>query len=226
MVGQPVGPLAGRLSPGVLIVNLGPPDAPTHWAVRRYLREFLWDPRVVHIPRLPWWLLLNFLILPLRPFKTARKYASIGREDGSPLRVYLGRQVEMLRGFLGERAKKAIRVAGAMRYGNPSIWAGLAELRSRGCDRIVVLPLYPQYAGSTTASTEDAVAKALRKWRPAPALKVVRDFHDHPAYVKAIAKSVNDYWMKSGRPDRLVMSFHSCPPAMVEAGYPHEKQCL
>ncbi len=226
MVGQPVGPLAGPLSPGVLIVNLGTPDAPTHWAVRRYLREFLWDPRVVHIPRLPWWLILNFLILPLRPFKTARKYASIWREDGSPLRVYLGRQVQLLRGFLGERAKKAIPVAGAMRYGNPSIGAGLAELRARGCDRILVMPLYPQYAGSTTGSTEDAVAKALRKWRPAPALRVVRDFHDHPAYVKAIAKSVNDYWMKSGRPDRLVMSFHGLPRAVVDAGDPYERQCL
>ena len=226
MADRPAGASPGAPSPGVLLVNLGTPDAPTHWAVRRYLREFLWDPRVVQIPRVPWWFILNFLILPLRPFATARKYRSIWREDGSPLRVYLGRQVQMLRGFLGERAKKAIPVAGAMRYGNPSIGAGLAELRSRGCDSLVVIPLYPQYAGSTTASTAEAVAKALRKWRPAPALKVVRDFHDHPAYVKAIAKSVNDYWMKSGRPDRLVMSFHGLPRAVVAAGDPYEKQCL
>jgi len=225
MADRPPGAPTGASSSGVLIVNLGTPDAPTYWAVRRYLREFLWDPRVVQIPRLPWWLILHFLILPFRPFATARKYASIWREDGSPLRVYLGRQVQLLRGYLGERAKKAIPVAGAMRYGNPSIAAGLAELRARGCDRIVVIPLYPQYAGSTTGSTEDAVAKGLRKWRPVPALEVVRDFHDHPAYVKAIAKGVNDYWMKSGRPDRLVMSFHGLPRAMVEAGDPYEKQC-
>ncbi len=211
--------------PGVLLVNLGTPDAPGWWAVARYLREFLSDPRVVALPRIVWLPILYFFVLPLRPARSARKYALIWRPDGSPLRIYLEKQVQMLRGYLGERLKRPIPVAGGMRYGRPTIAAALKELRDRDCDRIVVLPLYPQYAGSTTASTEDALARALRKWRPAPPVKVIQDFHDHPAYAKAIAKAVNDYWMKTGRPDRLVMSFHGLPRAAVERGDPYEKQC-
>jgi ferrochelatase len=223
---QPTEPASRGASPGVLLVNLGTPDAPTAWAVRRYLREFLWDPRVVQIPRPLWFLILYFLVLPFRPAKTARKYAAIWRPDGSPLRIYLERQAQLLRGYLGQRLKKPVPVVGAMRYGKPSIAAGLKELRERGSDRILVIPLYPQYAGSTTASAEDALAKALKKWRPAPAVKVVRDFHNHGAYVKAIAKSVNEYWMKHGRPDRLLISFHGIPRAMVDRGDPYEAQCL
>jgi ferrochelatase len=220
-------PAAGRgTSPGVLLVNLGTPDAPTAGAVRRYLREFLWDPRVVQIPRPLWFLILHFLILPFRPAKTAKKYALIWRPEGSPLRIYLERQAQLLRGYLGQRLKKPVPVVGAMRYGKPSIAAGLKELRERECDRILVIPLYPQYAGSTTASAEDALAKALKKWRPAPAVKVVQDFHDHGAYVKAIAKSVNDYWFKHGRPGRLLISFHGIPRAVVERGDPYQAQCL
>jgi ferrochelatase len=224
---KPAEPAPGRgTSPGVLLVNLGTPDAPTPWAVRRYLREFLWDPRVVQIPRPLWFLILHFLILPFRPAKTARKYALIWRPEGSPLRFYLERQAQLLRGYLGQRLKKPVPVVGAMRYGKPSIAAGLKELRERECDRILVIPLYPQYAGSTTASAEDALAKALKKWRPAPEVKVVQDFHNHSAYVKAIAKSVNDYWFKHGRPDRLLISFHGIPRAVVERGDPYEAQCL
>jgi len=210
---------------GVLLVNLGTPDAPTPAAVRRYLREFLWDPRVVQIPRPLWWLILNFAVLPFRPAKTAKKYAAIWREDGSPLRVYLARQAQLLRGYLGERLGKPVPVAGAMRYGKPSIAEGLAELAGRGCVRLLVLPLYPQYAGSTTESARDAVSLATKKMRPAPSVSWVEDFHAHPAYVKAIAKNVNEYWMKHGRPERLVMSFHGLPRAVVEAGDPYEKQC-
>ncbi|MBC8021476.1 MAG: ferrochelatase [Burkholderiales bacterium] len=210
---------------GVLLVNLGTPDAPTAGAVRRYLREFLSDPRVVQLPRIVWLPILYLFVLPFRPARSARKYATIWRAEGSPLRIYHERQAQLLRGSLGERLGKPVPAVPAMRYGNPSIRKALAELRERGCDRILVIPMYPQYARSTTASTEDAIAKALRRWRPAPALKVVQDFHDHPAYVKAIAKNVNEYWMKTGRPDRLVMSFHGIPRAAVEAGDPYEKQC-
>jgi ferrochelatase len=220
--------MASRAAPstGVLLVNLGTPDEPTPRAVRRYLREFLWDPRVVEIPRLAWWPILNFFILPLRPRKTARKYASIWTADGSPLRVYTMRQAQLLRGMLGERLKVALPVVAAMRYGKPSIAEGLEELRSRGCERILVIPLYPQYAASTTASVEDALERALRRWRPAPALRVVQEFHDHTAYVKAIAKSVNDYWLKHGRPDRLLMSFHGLPQRSVDRGDPYQAQSL
>jgi ferrochelatase len=212
-------------SPGILLVNLGTPDAPTASAVRRYLREFLSDPRVVQIPRLVWLPILYLLVLPVRPAKSARKYAAIWRADGSPLRIYHERQAQLLRGYLGQKLGKQLPVVAAMRYGNPSIAAGLAELKERGCDRILVIPMYPQYARSTTASTEDALAKALKRWKPAPAVKVVQDFHDHPAYAKAIAKNVTEYWMKAGRPDRLVMSFHGIPKAVVAAGDPYEKQC-
>ncbi len=219
---------AARAAPkptGVLLVNLGTPDEPTSSAVRRYLREFLSDPRVVQVPRLAWWPILYLFILPFRPAKSARKYRTIWTKDGSPLRVYLGRQAQLLRGYLGERLKQTIPVVGGMRYGKPSIADALAELREKGCGRVLVLPLYPQYAGSTTGSTEDALAKALRRWRPAPEVRLVRDFHDHRAYAKAIAKSVNEYWMKHGRPDRLLMSFHGLPRAQVERGDPYERQC-
>jgi len=212
-------------SPGVLLVNLGTPDAPTAGAVRRYLREFLSDPRVVQIPRIVWIPLLYLLVLPFRPSKSAAKYAKIWRPDGSPLRIYHERQAQLLRGYLGQKLSRQVPVVAAMRYGKPSVAAGLAELKERGCDRILVIPMYPQYTQSTTASTEDALARGLERWRPAPAVKLVKEFHAHPAYVKAIARNVNEYWMKTGRPDRLVMSFHGVPKAVVDAGDPYEKQC-
>src|SRR5258708_1553695 len=212
-------------SPGVLLVNLGTPDAPTAGAVRRYLREFLSDPRVVRIPRIVWLPIRYLFVLPLRPVRSARKYAAIWRPDGSPLRIYHERQAQLLRGYLGQKLGREVPVVPAMRYGKPSLGAGLGELKERGCDRILVIPMFPQYAQSTTASTEDALAKGLRRWKPAPAVKIVKDFHDHTAYVKAIARNVNEYWMKTGRPDRLLMSFHGLPRAVVEAGDPYEKQC-
>jgi ferrochelatase len=211
---------------GVLLVNLGTPDAPTPSAVRRYLREFLSDPRVVEIPRLAWLPILYLFILPFRPAKTAKKYASVWLADGSPLRVYHDRQVQLLRGYLGQRMKRPVPVAGAMRYGKPSVAQGLAELRERNCNRIVVIPMYPQYAESTTASVKDALDRALRKWKPAPQVRFVEDFHDHVAYAKAVAKSVNDYWFKHGRPDRLLMSFHGLPQRNVDRGDPYQSQCL
>ncbi len=216
----------GTAADGVLLVNLGTPDAPTPAAVRRYLREFLWDPRVVRIPRLAWWPILHLLILPTRPAKTARKYAAIWTPDGSPLRVYTLRQAQLLRGYLGEKTGRPVPVVAAMRYGKPSIAGGLDELAARGCARVLVIPLYPQYAASTTASVEDALAAALRRRRPRPEVKVVREFHAHPAYVKAIARNVNEYWMKHGRPDRLLMSFHGLPQAEVARGDPYQDQCL
>ena len=209
---------------GILLVNLGTPDEATAPAVRRYLAEFLWDPRVVEIPRAAWWLILRVILLT-RPAKSAAKYASIWTKDGSPLRVHLERQVQLLRGYLGERVKSPLAVAGACRYGNPGVAAGLAQLRGKGCDRILVLPLYPQYAASTTGSAIDAVGAALARMRNVPAVRTVRHFHDHPAYVKAIARAVNDYWMKHGRPDRLVMSFHGLPRFSLERGDPYHCEC-
>jgi len=213
-------------SPGVLLVNLGTPDAPTPSAVRRYLREFLSDPRVVELPRWLWLPILYLLVLPFRPAKTARKYATIWKPDGSPLRIYHERQAQLLRGYLGERLKAPVPAFAAMRYGKPTIAEGLKELVARGCDRVLVMPMYPQYASSATGSVEDALAKALGRMRPAPAIRIVRDFHAHRAYAKAIAKNVNDYWFKHGRPDRLVLSFHGVPKASIDAGDPYQAQCL
>ena len=216
----------GSPVPGVLLVNLGTPDEPTTGAVRRYLREFLSDPRVVELPRIAWLPILYLIILPLRSPKSAAKYRKIWTKDGSPLRVNTERQAQILKGSLGERLRALIPVVPAMRYGKPSIAQGLAALKEQGCDRVLVLPMYPQYAGSATGSVEDAVARALKKWKPAPELRVVRDFHAHRAYAKAIAKNVNDYWMKHGRPDKLVMSFHGIPKRSVERGDPYQQQCL
>ena len=217
--------MAAEPATGVLLVNLGTPDAPTPGAVRRYLREFLLDPRVVGIPKLVWWPILELIVLRVRPAKSARKYEKIWKPDGSPLRIYTERQAQLLRGYLGERLKVALPVVAGMRYGKPSIAQGLRELGERGCRRILVLPLYPQYSESTTASVQDVLDRLAPRMKPAPELRVVRDFHDHRAYAKAIAKSVNDYWFKHGRPDRLLMSFHGLPKVVVERGDPYEKQC-
>lgn len=209
---------------GVLLVNLGTPDEPTAAAVRRYLAEFLWDPRVVEIPRAAWWPILR-LVLLTRPAKSAAKYAKIWTKDGSPLRVHLERQVQLLRGYLGERVKSPLAVAGACRYGRPSVADGLAALRAKGCERILVLPLYPQYAASTTGSAVDAVGAALARMRNVPAVRTVRGFHDHPAYVKAVARAVNEHWTKHGRPDRLLMSFHGLPRFSLDRGDPYHCEC-
>lgn len=212
--------------PGVLLVNLGTPDAPTPAAVRRYLRQFLSDPRVVELPRIVWLPILYGPVLAFRPAKSAAKYAKIWTRDGSPLRVYTERQAQILKGSLGERLRALVPVVPAMRYGKPSIADGLAALREQGCDRVLLLPMYPQYAGSSTGSVEDAMAAALKSWRPAPQLRTVTDFHAHRAYVKAVAKNVNEYWVKHGRPDRLVMSFHGIPKKSVDRGDPYQSQCV
>ncbi|MBL8519979.1 MAG: ferrochelatase [Betaproteobacteria bacterium] len=218
---------------GILLVNLGTPDEATPAAVRRYLKQFLSDPRVVEIWRPLWWLILNGIILNTRPKKTAKKYESIWKKDGSPLRLITERQAQMLRGYLGEArdGQPAVKlpVVAAMRYGNPSVQAGIDALKAAHCDRILVLPLYPQYAASTTASTMDEVGRVLAGIRNVPGLRVVRSFHDHPMYVKAIARNVMAEWTKIGRPDfkqdKLVMSFHGLPKFHLDRGDPYHCQC-
>ncbi len=210
---------------GILLINLGTPEAPTATAVRCYLREFLSDPRVVEIPRPLWWPILNLFILPFRPKSSAQRYAQIWTTDGSPLRAHTQRQAKLLRGYLGERIKTPLAVDYAMRYGAPSVSAALTNLRQQGCDRILVLPLYPQYAASTTASALDAIATAYARMRNQPALRSVRGFHDHPGYVAALAQSINDYWVKHGRPDHLIMSFHGVPRYTLDQGDPYHCEC-
>ena len=210
---------------GVLLVNLGTPEAPTASAVRAYLREFLSDPRVVEIPRPLWWLILRLFILPFRPKESAKRYAQVWTGDGSPLKFHTERQALMLRGYLGERVKAPLMVEYAMRYGNPSIADTLARMKAAGCTRILVMPLYPQYAASTTATAIDVIGGALARMRNQPAVRTVRNFHDDPGYIGALAQSIRDYWTANGRPDLLVMSFHGVPRYTLDRGDPYHCEC-
>jgi ferrochelatase len=210
---------------GILLVNLGTPDAHTPEAVRAYLKEFLGDPRVVEMPRAIWWLILNGIILNTRPKKSAAKYASIWLPEGSPLRVYTEKQTSLLCGYLGQRTDAPFVVGYAMRYGNPGIPEGLRKLKEQNCQRILVVPMYPQYAASTTATVCDIVFKELQQMRNIPAIRTIRNFHDHPSYIKALANNINDYWMKNGRPEKLLMSFHGLPKKMLDQGDPYHCEC-
>ncbi|MFN3398060.1 MAG: ferrochelatase [Sulfurimicrobium sp.] len=222
---EPAYPHGSPSKIGVLLINLGTPDAPTKQALRPYLKQFLSDPRVVEIPRLAWWLVLNGIILNTRPGKSAQKYAQIWTSEGSPLFVHTRKQAKMLQGYLGERTTSPIIVEFAMRYGNPSVASALASLKEQGCDRILALPLYPQYAASSTASALDAVFQTLQQTRNMPELRTVRHYHDDPRYIAALANSVRDHWMQHGRPDKLVMSFHGVPRKSLLQGDPYHCEC-
>ena len=210
---------------GVLLVNLGTPEAPTAAALRAYLREFLWDRRVVEIPRTLWWPILNGVILNTRPKHSAEKYASIWTPEGSPLLQHTKLQTELLRGELAKRAPVPVLVEFAMRYGAPSIPEALARLKEQACDRLLVLPLYPQYAASSSATALDAVYRALLRMRNIPELRTVRHFHDHPGYIAALRQSVERHWAEHGRPDVLVMSFHGVPRRTLDLGDPYHCEC-
>lgn len=208
----------------VLLVNLGTPDAPTASAVRRYLKQFLSDPRVVEISRAIWAPILHGIILPFRSGKSAAKYASIWGADGSPLKVHTEKQTTLLRGYLGERGHQ-VQVAYAMRYGAPSVPHVLQQLQEQGCTRILVVPAYPQYAGSTTASVFDAVFAHYAGQRNVPELRLVKHYHDHESYIEALKRSVLTHWEAYGRPDKLVMSFHGVPRRTLELGDPYHCEC-
>jgi len=216
---------------GVLLVNLGTPDAPTAAAVRRYLAEFLADPRVVEIPRAVWLAILHGIILRIRPARSAAKYAAIWTGDGSPLLVHGTRQRTLLAGYLRQKLEARglppdhVRVELAMRYGQPSIAAAMGRLREAGCDRVLVVPLFPQYSAAATGSVFDAVFAHASRMRRVPELRTVASFHDHPAYIRALARHLNDDWMKNGRPDRLVLSFHGLPRRSLDLGDPYHCLC-
>jgi len=209
----------------VLLVNLGTPQAPTATALRPYLKQFLWDPRVVEIPRPVWWLILNGIILNLRPAKSAAKYAQIWMLDGSPLKVHTERQAKLLKGLLGEAGAAEVVVAWAMRYGQPSIGSALDQFKRDGVERVLVVPLYPQYAASATASVMDDVADWIKRSRNPPELRFIKHFHDHPGYIAALAASVREHWQANGQPDRLVMSFHGLPRRSLDLGDPYYCEC-
>ena len=215
--------IGGKL--GVLLVNLGTPNAPTAGAVRRYLGEFLWDRRVVSIPRPLWWLILNGVILRLRPPVVARKYAKVWLEGGSPLLVYTLAQAEALQARFAAEARP-VTVLPAMRYGEPSIASALTRLRDQNVDRVLVLPMYPQYSSTTTAAVLDAVAGALASELRVPELRFVNDYFDDAGYISALADSVRESWAANGRAERLLFSFHGLPQRLVKAGDPYRDQCL
>jgi len=210
---------------GVLLCNLGTPDAPTPGAVRRYLAEFLSDPRVVEIPRLVWKPILHGIILRTRPKRSAQAYAKVWRDDGSPLLAITRQQGAAIAGQLEHELPGRVAVAVAMRYGNPSVAAGLAELRAANIRKLLVVPLYPQYAAATTASVMDAVTNELRRWRWVPGIRFIDEYHQDPAYIDALGESVEAFWSERERGDHLVMSFHGTPKRSLLAGDPYHCQC-
>ncbi len=216
-------------STAVILVNLGTPDEPTAPALRRYLGEFLSDPRVVEIPRLIWMLILHLIILRVRPAKSAAKYKTVWTAEGSPLMAIGLKQTAALRTWLKDRGLN-VRVELAMRYGNPSIASVMDKLREQAVDRVLVLPLFPQYAAATTASIYDAIGDWLRPVRNVPELRFIKHYHDDAAYIESVAQQILAHWTANGRPDfaagdKLMMSFHGVPKRTLDRGDPYHCEC-
>lgn len=210
---------------GVMLINLGTPEAPTAKALRPYLKEFLSNPRVIEIPRLIWLPILYGFILPFRSGQSAEKYAQIWMPEGSPLKVHTELQTQLLAQTLRTELTPAPMVEYAMNIGNPSVDSVLTKMKNAGCERILVIPLFPQYAASSTAAAMDAVFSALRNLRNMPAIRTVKQYHDHPGYISALAQSICDYWDQHGKPDKLVISFHGIPRKNLEKGDPYHCFC-
>lgn len=210
---------------GVLLTNLGSPSAPNSTAVRSYLREFLSDPRVVEIPRIIWLIILHGIILRIRPKKSAKLYQSVWTEQGAPLVVISKAQQQKVATQIAERYGSDVIVDIAMRYGEPSIVGALQKFQQQGVDNIVVLPLYPQYAGPTTASTFDAISNEFQKWRYVPSLHFINSYHNNSYYITALANTVNEHIEKHGVPDKLVLSYHGMPELFYQWGDPYYDFC-
>ncbi len=211
---------------GILLTNLGSPDAPTAAALRIYLREFLSDPRIVEIPRLVWMIILHGIILRVRPKRSAKLYKSIWTENGSPLTHITRQQSEKLNTLLKQKGYTNTEVVMAMRYGNPSIEAGLEELRDKGLTRIIIMPMYPQYSSPTTGSTFDAVSNVLRKWRWVPELHFINGYHKNTTYIDSLANSISEDLAANGMPQRIVFSYHGMPKLFLDNGDPYHCLCL
>ncbi|MHA6206132.1 ferrochelatase [Dyella soli] len=209
----------------VLLVNLGTPDAPTAQAVRPYLAEFLGDARVIDYPRWLWWLVLHGVILRVRPARSAHAYQRIWTAQGSPLRVGSEALAGRLQEELSRRCPRPVRVALAMRYGQPSVPQQIERLQREGIRRLLVLPLYPQYSATSTGSVIDAVADAMKSLRWPPELRIVNDYHADAAHIEALAASIERWWATHGRGERLLLSFHGIPERYAAAGDPYADQC-
>ena len=214
-------------SPDTAIIwcNVGTPDAPTVAAVRRYLAEFLSDPRVVELPRLLWLTILHGVVLRVRPARSAEKYASIWTDEGSPLHVWTERQAKLLQGWLGHHGHRVV-VTHAMRYGQPSIGQTIERLTQEGISRILILPAYPQYSGTTTASLVDSVFSWSRRARHLPEWRFVNSYYQHPLYIQALASQVQQHWQRHGQGPMLLMSFHGIPEHACRSGDPYASQCF
>ncbi len=210
---------------GILLVNLGTPDAPTPSAVRRYLAEFLSDPRVVAIPKIIWQMILHGIVLRVRPKIKAQEYGRIWTPEGAPLMAISKRQTVALSGLLGSRLQGDFQVALAMRYGNPSIAGALQELRHKNIQRLLVFPLYPQYSATTTASIFDAVTGELQRWRRIPEIRFIQRYHDHPDYIRVLSESIRSYRREHGEARKLLFSFHGIPKDYYQAGDPYPDEC-
>ena len=209
----------------VLYCNLGTPESPSTADVRRFLAEFLSDQRVVEIPRLLWLLILHGIILRFRPAKSAAKYASIWTPEGSPLKIWTSRQAAKLQEWLQAQGHQVL-VRYAMRYGSQAMATELDALKAQGVTRVLIVPAYPQYSATTTASLFDAVYTWAAKVRNLPELRFVNHYHDHPHYIAALANSVQRHWQQHGRPDQLVMSFHGVPERTLHLGDPYHCECF
>ena len=210
---------------GVLLVNLGTPDAPDRAAVRRYLKQFLWDRRIIELPRLLWWPILNLIILNTRPARSAKAYQKVWTDQGSPLMLTARAQTTALRAQLDTRSKGQVLTELAMCYGSPGIPQGLRKLHKAGARQILILPLYPQYSATTIGSVFDAVTQTLRQWRWLPELRFINHYHDEPNYIAALAHSVRTYRNQYGRADKLIMSFHGIPQDYFNRGDPYYCEC-
>lgn len=210
---------------GILLVNLGTPDSPEPADVRRFLAEFLWDPRVIEAPRWIWWLALHGVILRIRPTRSSHAYKQIWTESGSPLLLHSKALTQGIREKLSARLGDAVRVALGMTYGKPSIASAMQELKDQNVRRLLVLPLYPQYSATTTGSVFDRVSNVLQTWRWLPELRFITGYHEAPSYISAVAASIRQHWQHHER-GHLLFSFHGIPRRYLLAGDPYHCQCL
>lgn len=210
---------------GVLLTNLGTPEAPTAKALRPYLKQFLWDPRVVEVPRPLWWLILNGIILRVRPKRSAAAYAEVWTDEGSPLLTHSLNQAKALQCALAESYGDQVIVDVAMRYGQPAIASVIDKLLSAGVRKLIVLPLYPQYSAATTGSTFDAIADEFKQRRWLPDFRFISHYHDHSGFIHAITNRIKAHWAEHGRTDKLLFSYHGMPQKYLENGDPYHCEC-
>ena len=209
-----------RQKTGVLICNLGTPETYKTKDVRRFLRQFLSDGRVIEIPKIIWWFILNCIILTLRPSKSAKLYKSVWTKEGSPLLVLSKKLTEKLKMSVGDSCEVEL----AMRYGNPSMESALMSLKNKNCRKLIVIPMFPQYSGTTTGSIFDEVARVLSKWRWVPSLSFVNSYHDHPEYINALADSLSNH-IKNNSPQKIIFTYHGIPKRNFDLGDPYQCYC-